>query len=324
MDDLRIITLELSDLIVKKEKETLEKLSWENILSTFQFSYLLKEYNLLDCQSYNNPEYCEVIGKVLNKAIEDDESNALKLIIHLLNKYELSLNEFNQYLNEKYTFYNNKELNKTVFISYSSKDEEKIDFDEIKSGLNLITFDSFIAPEDINLSQEWREKIFKQLNESSIAIAFLSKNFKESDFCSQELGIASHRNMQIIAISLDGTPSYGFFDVYQSKDIEPLLDLQIQKAIVDNHSDIMIDILIKCLGEIEFGFDKCSRVLKLLEPHYEKFSEQQINNFMDMATTNNQIYDANSCKEYLIKFCEVNNNKISNQKIDSLKTKMGL
>jgi hypothetical protein len=106
-----------------------------------------------------------------------------------------------------------------VFISYSSK---QIYFaNRIKDYLDGIGIESFYANDDIRVAEEWKDRILDELGECEIIIPILSKEFKESNWCSQEMGVFSFLKKKIIPISIDEMRSYGFFSHVQSKGIEP-------------------------------------------------------------------------------------------------------
>ena len=87
-----------------------------------------------------------------------------------------------------------------VFISYSMKDKEIAS--KIKKILTRFRIVCFIAHDDIEVSEEWRRRILKELNDADIFIPILSDNFKNSDWCSQEAGIACFRNILFIPLSI--------------------------------------------------------------------------------------------------------------------------
>ena len=74
----------------------------------------------------------------------------------------------------------------------------------------------FVAHKDIKASKEWKKEIRKYLDCCHGMVAFLSEDFKISNYCDQELGVAINRNIPIFPIKLDDTNPYGFIDHIQA------------------------------------------------------------------------------------------------------------
>ena len=116
------------------------------------------------------------------------------------------------------------ELPKTkAFISYSHLDK-KIAGD-VNRFLTDIGIDGFLAHEHIDVSEEWRESILKELRCCDLFIPLLSENFRKSDWTSQEVGFIVSRlkeGVKIVPFSIDKTVPYGFFSHIQSVSIQRL------------------------------------------------------------------------------------------------------
>src|SRR5439155_17677359 len=83
---------------------------------------------------------------------------------------------------------------------------------------------SFLAHEDIALSEEWAAKILEEIGKADIFICVLSRHYLASPWCVQESGIAAQRRgMTIIPLSLDGTTPPGFLRHIQAVSISPTL-----------------------------------------------------------------------------------------------------
>lgn len=112
-----------------------------------------------------------------------------------------------------------------VFISYHTSNKQMAG--KIKKFFDEKKIESFLAHEDIEVSQEWREVILKELSKSTIFIALLDQSFKDSNWCSQELGIAVHRKIKIVPLIIgEATVPYGFANIFQGKRIEKDEDLE--------------------------------------------------------------------------------------------------
>ncbi|WP_048190682.1 toll/interleukin-1 receptor domain-containing protein [Methanobacterium sp. SMA-27] len=219
---------------------------------------------------------------------------------------------------------NNIKLNKKmlkVFISYNNV--EKHIGAIIKEMLESFGIECFMAHDDIGVSEEWKQRIFKELNDADIFIPILSDNFRGSEWCSQEAGIACFRNILFIPLSLDkkNRIPYGFMSHRQGKLISKYnIPLEyLVNPIVDNFPKI--NILANLIDELFMvrGFREAERLMSNLEPYFNKLSIAEVDRVVDISTTNYQIYAAGRCKrEYLPKFINVNNEKIDEEKLKKL------
>jgi hypothetical protein len=74
-----------------------------------------------------------------------------------------------------------------AFISYSTLD--KVSAGQLNEHLSMYGIDSFMAHEDLQVSEEWKKRIQEELSTASILTALLSKNFRASEWTSQEIGL---------------------------------------------------------------------------------------------------------------------------------------
>ncbi len=96
-----------------------------------------------------------------------------------------------------------------VFVSYSSK--EKSFAGDLKSMLiDYCGYEVFLAHDDMIASLDFNDGIKKAIKDCDVFIALLSENFKKSDYCDQETGIAYYLKKKIIPVKLDSTNPYGF------------------------------------------------------------------------------------------------------------------
>ena len=161
-DELKILSLEVSELLLKNETSE-KQINWRTILEIFNFDYLLEEYpRLTRSQYFGDEDYEYNVIEVLSEALYDNENEALQMIQYLFNKYDIKSKKLDELYN-KYDFSNNnkQEINKIAFISYSNRNKEYCSL--IKNALKEICLDGFLAHEDINISREWADEIFKQL-----------------------------------------------------------------------------------------------------------------------------------------------------------------
>ena len=208
---------------------------------------------------------------------------------------------------------------KYAFISYSVEDKEW--GGRIKSCLENIGVKSFLAHEDLQVSEEWRESIIEALGKVDIFITVLSKNFKSSDWCSQEIGyIASRPDVTIIPLSIDGTTPYGFISKLQGKHVKRIsqLDDIIEEVFFRKHPREMIPAQIQRVKKAT-NFRGAESVVAPLNPHYDKFTDEEIDDFIEAVVGNGQVWDASMCRStYLPGFAETTGHRIS----DAQKTKL--
>ena len=103
-----------------------------------------------------------------------------------------------------------------AFVSYAT--EEKVWASYARKTLEALGLTPFLAHDDIEVSAEWKKRIEQELAEASVFVAILSRAFKASNWCSQEIGwIASRQGVVMIPLSIDGITSYGFISHIQSR-----------------------------------------------------------------------------------------------------------
>lgn len=182
-----------------------------------------------------------------------------------------------------------------IFISYAAKD--KAVAGRLKKVLDSFGLPSFLAHEDIEVSDIWQTKILEEIVTCKIFICLLSKNFVESHFCLQETGIAaSRKNVNIIPLSLDGQIPTGFIQKFQSTKINPDLPAigDVMPALLLNSRNIGIDLALKLLLKIR-GYRAAEELCALLMPYFRFLNKDQIKKLILACKTNEQVYDARQC-----------------------------
>lgn len=100
-----------------------------------------------------------------------------------------------------------------LFISHLTKD--KIAARNLKICIKAYGIDCFVAHEDIRVSKEWEVEIENALFSMDALCAIVTPNFRNSDWCDQEVGIALGQKKAVLPISKKMMP-YGFFGKYQA------------------------------------------------------------------------------------------------------------
>lgn len=106
-----------------------------------------------------------------------------------------------------------------AFLSYQTADKKAAG--RLKDILASVGIESFLAHEDITVSEEWRQKILEEIAKANIFVCLLSKSYLKSPWCVQESGVAAFRSgIAIIPLSLDGTTPKGFISHIQSVKVD--------------------------------------------------------------------------------------------------------
>ena len=100
-----------------------------------------------------------------------------------------------------------------VFVSHKS--QIKKEAIQLKDALDYYGVSGFVAHEDIQPTKKWQEEIEKAVFSMEVMVPLLSKNFSESDWTDQEIGIAVGRRVPVIPVRLGRDP-YGFIGKYQA------------------------------------------------------------------------------------------------------------
>ncbi len=208
---------------------------------------------------------------------------------------------------------------KSAFISYQTTD--KAIAGTLKNKLSRIGITSFLAHEDIHVSEEWRIKILTELANTELFICLLTKKYLESIWCIQESGIAAFRSdLLVVPLSIDGTIPMGLIDHIQSVKVRPehigLID--IAPALLKGKTEKGLSTLVELIGasynyrDAEASFEKILPVLHELKP-------EQGRRLLELSHSNDQIHHAGLCaKEYVPEALKYFGHLISNEKREFL------
>src|SRR5687768_1855742 len=102
-----------------------------------------------------------------------------------------------------------------AFISYSY--EDRAFGTQAKDVLGAASIDAFMAHDDLEVTDHWRDRILEELRRCELFVPLLSEHFLRSKWAPQEIGfIVSRPDVVIAPLSLDGTRSFGFISPIQS------------------------------------------------------------------------------------------------------------
>lgn len=105
---------------------------------------------------------------------------------------------------------------KKIFLSYSTADKKLAG--KLREGLEAEGLHVFLAHEDIEPTERWRDKIISDLKSSSVFIALRTKNYLGRPYTEQECGFALALNKRILTLSIDTkSEDMGFCSEYQGQ-----------------------------------------------------------------------------------------------------------
>jgi len=206
-----------------------------------------------------------------------------------------------------------------AFISYSV--ERKDSGGAVKSCLSMFGYESFLAHEDLHVSEEWKLRILEELGTTDVFVALLSKEFLTSKWCGQELGfIVSRPEVLIVPLSLDGTMPYGFIEHLQGNKFDKSrLKAVLQDVLWRKRPHHMIPVHIERVRLATSFRDAEVEVLPLVK-HFAQFTDSEAEDFAQAAAANSQVWDASLCRtEYIPEFVKLNRTRISTSAINALR-----
>jgi TIR domain len=205
-----------------------------------------------------------------------------------------------------------------AFISYSS--EQKAEAAQIRAYLKGMSIESFMAHEDIAVSEEWRLELIDKIKSCDVFVAILSDRYIQSVWCMQESGMAVLREMTIIPISLDGTPSPGFMSHMQSKRIDlKNIDMHLFLKPISRHNAIFVTD--KLINKLENSNDYRSAEYNFynLMQYSSIINDKQIQIIIECIKSNGQINFAHLCrKNYIPAFIKAFSDRISPELVADL------
>ena len=182
-----------------------------------------------------------------------------------------------------------------AFISYQTADI--LVAGKIKELLQEAGIESFMAHEDVNVSEEWRLKILKEIGLADLFVSLWSKNYYDSCWCIQESGIASFREgLTVIPLSTDGSLPLGFANNIQSTRIDPdnVQLINLMPGLVKAEPGLGIKLLFKKLEESK-SFRGAEANFKEIIPYLDTLTPEQGKKLLKISINNNQIHHASLC-----------------------------
>lgn len=181
-----------------------------------------------------------------------------------------------------------------AFMSYQTAD--KLVAARIAALLAKMGCTAFMAHENIEVSEEWRIQILKELSEADIFVPILSVHYYGSIWCKQESGIAAFRNMTIIPLSTDGAIPAGFIGHIQSTYINPEAPklVSLLPGLAKRDVKFVIDGLISIIAK-SGDYRSAEANFELVLPYIKNASNEQIVELLHVSAANDQICNASLC-----------------------------
>lgn len=181
-----------------------------------------------------------------------------------------------------------------LFLSHSSKN--RLIASQIQKASIKFAISVFVAHEDIEPTKEWQNEIELALSSMDSLAALLTDDFKESNWCDQEVGIAIGRKVLIIPIR-SGIDPYGFVGKYQgiasNKKTPEHLCEEIYNILLNNdqtRSTITNAIVNKICNSGNFAESKDT--VALLKNASDNITPEMINKLITATKVNRQVSDS--------------------------------
>jgi len=211
-----------------------------------------------------------------------------------------------------------------AFISYSVVDKKW--GGAIRRGLESLGLTAFIAHDDLRVSEEWKVRIIEEMGRADVFVALLSKHFKESEWCPQELGFTvPFPDVLVIPLSVDDTRPFGFIGHLQGHRLSS--EQEVETALLDvllrRRPRLIIPKIIMKLASVG-GFRTAEATMKPLVPYFSVFSPQEASDFAFACSSNRQVWDAGECRlDFLPQFLKLWGTRLSDAVRIDLKRKIG-
>jgi hypothetical protein len=105
-----------------------------------------------------------------------------------------------------------------LFVSHTHANREFAG--ELRTRLKRVGIDAFLAHDTIEPGAEWLDAIESALNTCDAAVAMVTPDFRESQWCDQEIGFCMARSVPIVPLRMPGDP-HGFLGKYQGLKVGP-------------------------------------------------------------------------------------------------------
>ena len=194
-----------------------------------------------------------------------------------------------------------------AFLSHTSK--HKTEVATLQAHLKGYGIASFVSHEDIEPLKDWQTEILHALRSAHILIAFLTDDFRSSQWTDQEVGAAIGREIPVIPIRLGSDP-HGFIGRYQALSgtfaVTPKgngimrLARDIFEIVLRDESigDLAKDAYVLAVTKAG-NFDRANYLAKLM-PQFDNLSSMQAMGLVDAFNKNNQVHGSFEFQDKII------------------------
>jgi TIR domain len=181
-----------------------------------------------------------------------------------------------------------------AFMSYQTVDKQAAA--RVAGALTEFDYTAFMAHDHIEVSEEWRSEILRQLEVADLFVPILSAHYYGSVWCMQESGIAAFRRITIIPLSIDGALPPGFLAHIQSTKIDPAAPTvrDLLPGLARHNAASVIDKLVAKVGKSS-SFRGAEANFELILPYIGRATREQIVGLLNASTANKQVCHASLC-----------------------------
>ena len=193
--------------------------------------------------------------------------------------------------------------------------------------LGEVGIDAFLAHEDLEMSEEWQQRILEELRHCDLFVPLLSENFLKSPWAPQEAGFIASRppdEVVIAPLSIDGTIPFGFFGHVQSGRIEVdgITRELLVEPLMKRFPRKLFPSRIRIAGDAS-SFRSAEDKMRPLVPLFPHFTTEEAQALAEAAVKNDQIWNARLCRnEYLPEFIRVQGRNLKPETLHALQHKI--
>lgn len=179
-----------------------------------------------------------------------------------------------------------------IFISH--RDSDKLEAKNIQTQLEEFNIASFVAHEDIKVTEEWAKEILRALMTMDIFLCLITDDFFDSKWTNQEVGFALGKNIPVLPFKTNLNTPDGFISILQAgkynKDscAHDIIGLLTEtKSIPSTVKDSIIESIIQSFHGVN-SWSEAEKIAELFQ-YIEKITDAQAQQFIDIFNNNGQI-----------------------------------
>jgi hypothetical protein len=169
----------------------------------------------------------------------------------------------------------------------------------MRKSLGRSLIESFVAHNDIEPSEKWMRVIESALLTCHAVVALVTPDFRESQWCDQEIGFCLARSMLVVPLMRDIHP-HGFLSEFQGVKLNSYTHASTAAANVfkilatrPETSDRMVPSVVRRYAQ-SIGYDMTREAFTLLTRiPKDAWTAEMVNEVEKAATDNSQVKDAN-------------------------------